>query len=158
MATKAKTAGDRTHDAAERMHDTAETVVKNGADAFKSGFESAVKGYDRVLGFGKETVEAYVRAANAAGKGVETLQNEFYLFSKQSVEETLAATKAVLGAKSAHEAFEIQSDFAKSAFDAYVGQLNRVNEIMLSASKETFEPIQSRVQAWVDVVQSARTV
>jgi phasin family protein len=149
MATRAKTAGDN-------VHDTAETVVKNGAEAFKSGFESAVKGYDRVLGFGKETVEAYVKAANAAGKGVETLQNEVYLFSKQSIEESLAATKAVLGAKSAHEAFEIQSDFAKSVFDAYVGQLNRVNEIVLSASKETFEPIQGRVQAWVDVVQSAR--
>jgi phasin family protein len=149
MATRAKTAGDN-------VHDTAETVVKNGAEAFKSGFESAVKGYDRVLGFGKETVEAYVKAANAAGKGVETLQNEVYLFSKQSIEESLAATKAVLGAKSAHEAFEIQSDFAKSVFDAYVGQLNRVNEIVLSASKETFEPIQGRVQAWADVVQSAR--
>jgi phasin family protein len=158
MATKAKTAGYRAHETAENMHDTAETAVKNGAEAFKSGFETAAKSYDRVLGFGKETVEAYVRAANAAGKGVETLQNELYLFSKQSVEETLAATKAVLGAKSAHEAFEIQSDFAKSAFDAYVGQLNRVNEIMLSASKETFEPIQNRIQAWVDVVQSARPV
>jgi len=151
MATRAKTAGDK-------VHDTAETVVKNGAEAFKSGFESAVKGYDRVLGFGKETVEAYVKAANAAGKGVETLQNEVYLFSKQSIEESLAATKAVLGAKSVHEAFEIQSDFTKSAFDAYVGQLNRMNEIVLSTSKETIEPIQGRVQAWVDVVQSARAV
>jgi phasin family protein len=158
MATKAKTAGHRAHEAADQIQDTAETAVKNGAAAFKTGFDSAVKGYDRVLGFGKETVEAYVRAANAAGKGVETLQNELYLYSKQSVEETVAATKAVLGAKSAHEAFEIQSDFAKSAFDAYVGQLNRVNEIMLSASKETFGPIQSRIQAWVDVVQSARAV
>src|ERR1043165_203816 len=138
MATRAKTAGDK-------VHDTAETVVKNGAEAFKSGFESAVKGYDRVLGFGKENVEAYIKAANAAGKGVETLQNEFYLFSKQSVEETLAATKGVLSAKPVHGAFEIQSDFAKSAFETYVGQINRVNEIVLSATKEAFEPIQGRV-------------
>ena len=64
----------------------------------------------------------------------------------------------MLGAKSVHEAFEIQSDFAKSAFDAYVGQINRMNEIFLSATKETFEPIQGRIQAWVDVVQSARAV
>jgi phasin family protein len=151
MTTRAKKAG-------EQVHETAETVVKNGADAFKNGFESAVKGYDRVLGFGKETVEAYARAANAAGKGVETLQSEFYLYSKQSVEETLAATKAVLSAKSVHEAFEIQSDFAKSVFDSYVGQLNRFNEIVLSSAKDSFEPIQGRVQAWVVTVQSARTV
>lgn len=138
------------------MKDSAETVAKNGAEAFKNGFEKAAKGYDQVLGFGKENVEAYLKAANAAGKGVETLQNEMYMFSRQSVEETLAATKAVLSAKSVHEAFEIQSDFAKSAFETYVGQINRVNEIFLSATKEAFEPIQGRVQAWVETVQSAR--
>src|SRR5437764_13124756 len=129
MATKTKTAD-------EHVKDTAETVAKNGTEAFKNGFEKAVKGYEHALGFGKETVEAYVKSANAAGKGVETLQNEMYLFSKQSVEETIAATKAVLGAKSVNEAIEIQSDFAKSAFDTYVGQVNRLNEIMLSATTE----------------------
>jgi phasin family protein len=149
MATKTKTAG-------EHVKDTAETVAKNGTEAFKNGFEKAVKGYEHALGFGKENVEAYVKAANAAGKGVETLQNEMYLFSKQSVEDVLATTKAVLSAKSAHEAFEIQSDFAKTVFDTYVGQINRLNEIFLSTTKETIEPIQGRVQAWVNVVQSAR--
>ncbi len=149
MATKTKTAG-------ETFKDSAETAAKNGAEAFKNGFEKAVKGYDRVLGFGKENVEAYLKAANAAGKGVEALQNEMYLFSKQSVEDTIATTKAVLGAKSVHEAFEIQSDFAKSAFDTYVGQINRFNEIVLSASKETFEPLQGRIQAWAEAVQTAR--
>ncbi|MBV8798932.1 MAG: phasin family protein [Alphaproteobacteria bacterium] len=149
MATKAKTAGDH-------LKDSAETVARNGTEAFKNGFEKAVKGYDQVLGLGKDTVEAYIKAANAAGKGVETLQNEMYLFSKQSVEETLAATKAVLSAKSVHEAFEIQSDFAKSAFETYVGQINRMNEIVLSATKDVFEPIQGRVQAWVETVHTAR--
>ena len=149
MATKTKTAG-------ETFKDSAETAAKNGAEAFKNGFEKAVKGYDRVLGYGKENVEAYLKAANAAGKGVEALQNEMYLFSKQSVEDTIATTKAVLGAKSVHEAFEIQSDFAKSAFDTYVGQINRFNEIVLSASKETFEPLQGRIQAWAEAVQTAR--
>lgn len=149
MATKMKAAGDR-------MKDAAETMAMNGADAVKNGFEKAVKGYDQVLGFGKETVEAYLKAANVAGKGVEILQNEMYSFSKQSVEETLAVTRAVLGAKSVHEAIEIQSDFAKSAFDTYVGQINRMNEIMLSTTKEAFEPIQGRIQAWAEVVQTAR--
>ena len=149
MATKTRAAGDHMKDAAEMM-----TI--NGADAVKHGFEKAAKGYDQVLGFGKETVEAYLKAANAAGKGVETLQNEMYSFSKQSVEETLAATRAVLGARSVHEAIEIQSDFAKSVFDTYVGQINRMNEIMLSATKEAFEPIQGRIQAWAEVVQTAR--
>ena len=141
---------------AKKAKDTAETALKNGAEAFKNGMENAVKGYDQFLGFGKDNVEACLRSANATGKGVETLQNELYLFSKQSVEETLATTKAVLGAKTVHEALEIQADFAKTAFEAYVGQVNRLNEIMLSTAKDAFEPIQHRIHALANTAQTAR--
>jgi phasin family protein len=146
----------KTKTAGEKLNGTAETVVKNGAEAFKTGFEKAVKNYDHFLGYGKETVEAYVKAANVAGKGAETLHNEIYSFSKQSIEDSLAATKAVLGSKSVHEAFERQTDFAKTAFEAYVGQVTRLSEIFAATTKEAFEPLQGRVQAWVDVVQNSR--
>jgi phasin family protein len=149
---KAKVAGEKMIDGTE----TIESAIKNGSDALKTGFEKAAKNYDHFLSYGRETVEAYMKAANAAGKGVETLQTEFYSFSKQSVEESIAASKALMGTKSIHEAFELQTDFAKSAFDSYVGQMTKLSEIMLSAAKGTFEPLQGRVQAWVDVVESSR--
>ncbi|HEY1630617.1 MAG TPA: phasin family protein [Rhizomicrobium sp.] len=140
----------------DKVTDTAETAVNNGAAAFKNGFEKAAKGYDHFLTYGKDTAEAYLKAANVAGKGLETLHHEIYGFSKQSIEDSLAATKAVLGSKSVHEAFEVQTDFAKTAFDAYVGQMTRLSQIVTATSKEAFAPLQSRVQAWVDVVNSSR--
>ena len=151
MATKAKAAGEKINGA-----EGIEATMKNGSKALKVGFEKAVKNYDHLLGYSKETVEAYMTAANAAGKGAETLHNEIYSFSKQSVEDSMTAVKAVLGSKSAHEVFERQTDFAKSAFDAYVGQMTKLSEIFVSVSKETFEPLQGRVQAWVEIVQSSR--
>jgi len=151
MATKAKATGEKINGA-----EGIETVMKNGSEAFKANFEKAVKSYDHFLGYGKDTVEAYMKAANAAGKGAETLHNEIYAYSKQSVEDSMAAMKAVLGSKSAHEVFELQTDFAKSAFEAYVGQITKLGEIFTSSAKETLEPIQGRVQAWVEVVQSSR--
>jgi len=151
MAKTAKTAGDKVNVTAENI----ETAMKNGTEAFKTGFEKAVKNYDQLVGYGKETVEAYVKSANAAGKGAETLHNELYTYSKQSIEESIAATKALLGAKSVHEAFELQSDFAKTAFDAYVGQVTKLSEIFVATTKEALEPLQGRVQAWVEVVQDA---
>jgi len=148
---KAKIAGEKI-DGTE----TIETAMKNGSEAFKTGFEKVAKNYDQFLSYGRDTVEAYMKAANAAGKGVETLQSEVYSYSKHSVEESIAATKALMGTKSIHEAFELQTDFAKSAFDSYVGQMTKLSEIMLSAAKDTFQPLQGRVQAWVEVVESSR--
>jgi phasin family protein len=148
---KSKTA-EKTINAAENM----ETAMKNGAEALKTGFEKAVKSYDHFVGYGKETVEAYTKAANVAAKGAETLHNEIFAYSKQSFEDTVAATKALMSSKSVHEAFELQSDFAKTQFDTYVSQMTKLGEIVASTTKDSFAPIQGRVQAWVDVVQNAR--
>lgn len=146
---KAKTAG-------ERAANSAETALENSAAAMKSGLEKALKSYDAVLGYGKETAEAVMKSATVAGKSVESINNEIYSFSKQSIEDTVAATKAVMGSKSVHEAFEFQTDFAKSAFEAYVAEFSKISELATSATKDTFEPFKGRVQAWLDVVQSTR--
>lgn len=146
---KAKTAG-------EKAANTAETALENGAAALKTGLEKALKGYDAYLGYSKETAEAVMKSATVAGKGVETINNEIYSYSKQSIEDSVAATKAVMGSKSVHEAFEFQTDFAKSAFEAYVAELSKISELATSATKDTFAPFKGRVQAWLDVVQSTR--
>src|ERR1700742_3252703 len=96
MAKTSKTAGEKINGSAE----TIENAMKNGAETFKAGFEKAVKSYEQFAGFGKETVEAYVKSANVAGKGVETLHTEITAYSKQSIEDSIAATKAVMGSKS----------------------------------------------------------
>jgi len=144
--------------AGERVEttETFETAMKNGSDAFKAGFEKAVKGYDQFWDYGRDTVEAYAKAANAAGKGAETIQNEIYAYSKQSVEESISAAKALFGSKSVHEAFEVQTDFVKSAFESYVGEVTKLTEIVFATTKEAFNPLQGRVQAWAEVVENAR--
>ena len=146
---KAKTAGDK-------AAATAEATVAGGAEAIKAGFDKAIKNYDLVLGYGKDTAEAVMKSATVAGKGVETLTGEAYAYSRQSLEDTIIATKAVLGAKSLHEAFEYQGDYAKAAFESYVGGLTRFGTLFTATAKDSFAPLQGRVEAWLDVVQTAR--
>ena len=146
---KAKTAGDK-------AATTAETALENGAAALKTGLEKALKGYDAVLGYSKDTAEAVMKSATVAGKSVESINSEIYSFSKQSIEDSVAATKAVMGSKSVHEAFEFQTDFAKSAFESYVAELSKISELTTAATKDAFAPFKGRVQAWLDVVQSSR--
>ena len=147
--TKAKTAG-------EKATATAETALENGAVALKTGLEKALKGYDAFVGYGKDTADAVTKSATVAGKGIESINSEIYSYSKQSIEDAVSATKAVLGSKSVHEAFEFQTDFAKSAFESYVSELSKISELATAATKDTFAPFKGRVQAWLDTVQSVR--
>ena len=147
--TKAKTAADK-------ASATAEINLKTGADAFKAGLEKAVAGYDSVIGYSKDTAEAYAKSATIAGKGIESLNSEIYSYSKGAIEESIAAGKALLASKSVHEAFELQTGYAKSAFEAYVEELTKVGELFTATAKNSFAPLQGRYQAWVEIVQSAR--
>jgi phasin family protein len=146
---KAKTTG-------EKATATAESALENGAAAMKTGLEKALKGYDAFVGYGKETADAVTKSATVAGKGIESINSEIYSYSKQSIEDAVSASKAVMGSKSVHEAFEFQTDFAKSAFEAYVAELSKIGELTTAATKDAFAPFKGRVQAWLDTVQSVR--
>lgn len=141
---------------AEKATATAEAALETGAVAFKTGLEKALKGYEAVVGYSKDTAEAVTKSATTAGKGVEAINSELYSYSKSSIEGAVAAGKALLSSKSVHEAFEFQTDFAKSAFETYVAEVSKLSELATATTKDVFEPFKGRVQAWLDTVASVR--
>jgi phasin family protein len=125
-----------------------------GAEALKAGFDRTIASYDNIVGYGKDTAEALIQSATVAGKAAETLHNEVYSYARQSLDESIAAGKALIGAKSVHEAIEVQTGYAKSAFENYVAELSRFNQLLTGTAKDSFAPLKDRAQAWVNVVKA----
>lgn len=140
----------------ENASATAERAVKYGTDALKAGFDKAVQGYDAAFGFGKGNVEAVLKAAAIAGDGAEILHSEIYAYSKQTVEDTIAASQAVWSSKSIHEALERQGDFVKTSWEAYVDQLTKFSTLLTATVKDSFAPLQGRAQTLVEAAQNGR--
>lgn len=147
MATKPKAAAE-----------AVEQVMKDGNEVMKNGIETWTKAYERFAGFGKENVEAYMQSATAFAKAFERINGEVFSFSKQQVEDSVAAFKAVSGSKSLHEAWEVQSDFAKSALDAYVAQATKINDLVMDAAKQAAEPLSQRFTALAEAAKDVRPV
>jgi phasin family protein len=126
-----------------------------GGDMLKSGFEKTTKVFEDTSEFAKGNLEAYVESATIAGDGFRTINTEISLYSKKAIEESVAATKALFGAKSIHEAIELQTGFAKTFFDAYVGQVKILNELFVGTAKDAFAPIQGRVDVFSKIAQNA---
>jgi phasin family protein len=145
MATKSKATAE-----------AVEHAMKNGSDAVKSGMEQWAKTYERFAGLGKENVEAYFKAATAMTKAFEQINSEVVAYSKQQMEDGMAAFKAVSGAKNMHEAWEVQSDFAKTALDAYIAQATKINDMFMDAAKQAVEPLNARFAAFTEAVQETR--
>ena len=135
--------------------ETIEAALGNGAEAMKNGFEKAAKGYEQLVTFGKDNAEAVLKSANAAGKGMETINSEAFAFARKSVEEGVAVTKAIFASKSVDEAFLLQSEFSKTAFENYVDQLAKFGDLTLALTREAAAPLQARVSAFVELVRAA---
>lgn len=149
MATKAKS----TNGAKESV----ETIVNAGTGAMKDGYDKAVKGYDQLATFSRDTIEALVHCAQMTTKGMEAINTEALAFSRQSMEDGVAAAKSAMTAKTVQEWFEVQSEFTKSAFDAYMGQMTKISDLMANTTREAVEPLNDRFTAFVDIVNSQRT-
>nr|MDQ2861370.1 TIGR01841 family phasin [Pseudomonadota bacterium] len=92
----------------------------------------------------------------AATKGAETLGARAIAYSRKSMEDHVAAAKSLAGAKSLQEVVELQTAFAKSAFEGYVAEVNKMGETVAASVKESMSPINERVTALVERVQAAR--
>ena len=145
MATSTKTA-----------RDTVETMTAAGNEAFKEGFEKTIKSFNEAGSFHKENLDAVIASATAAGKGAEKLNADTIAFAKKSMEDTVAASKALTSAKSVQEMVEVHTNFVKSSMDAYLAQINTVTDLYAGTVKDSMAPLNARVSAAVEMVQSQR--
>ena len=135
---------------------TVEQFTTVGNTAFKDVIEKSLAGVNDMNAHSKKNLEAVVASVTAAAKGIEALSAETMTYSKAALESQIAAAKSLSGVKSVQEAFEIQSSFAKSAYEGYMAQMTKASEIMTAAMKESFKPLNERVTATVERLQAAR--
>ncbi|MCR9257167.1 MAG: phasin family protein [Alphaproteobacteria bacterium] len=139
-----------------------EQAVKQGTDAAQKGYEQAVnmmqdnaakasdqvfKGYDEMVAFNKQNVDAYVEAGNVVQKAVEDLSKEATSFAQSATDKAVAHTKALMGCKTFAEVVQLQNTFAKESFDTYVQQSSKVSELSMKAANDAFAPIKGRMSA-----------
>lgn len=127
-----------------------------GNHAFKGSFEKSIATLTEMNAQSKKNLEALVTSMTAAAKGAETMGARAMAFSKKSIEGQVAAGKALTAAKSIQEAVELQTGFAKTAFETYVAEVNEISELTSASVKSVISPITERVTALVERVQTAR--
>ncbi|MGE0596079.1 MAG: phasin family protein [Hyphomonadaceae bacterium] len=151
MATAKTTAARSAKSATEAF----EQVTSASNEAVRENIDRSIAAMSEVSAFGKENFEAMLASAAATQKGFETLSARYVAFSKQALENHVAATKSLMTSKSVQEFVEKQNEYAKSSFDAYVAEVTESAELVSGIAKEAFAPINERVSAVGQLVQSA---
>jgi len=90
----------------------------------------------------KDGFDASVRSLGEVGKGFQAIAATVVDYSKKSFEDGTRAFEQLMGAKSFEQVWEIQSQYAKKAFDAYVAQASKVGEMYVDLARSAYQPVE----------------
>jgi phasin family protein len=141
--------------AAKSATEAFETVSLASTEAVREHFDRGVAAMSEASAFGKQNFEAWLASATAAQKGFETLSARTVAFQKQALENHVAAAKSLMTSKSVQEFAEKQNEYVKGAFEAYVAEVTEVSELVQGLAKDALQPINERVSAVGQFVQTA---
>ena len=68
-------------------------------------------------------------------------------YTKKSVESRLALGEKLLGAKSFDAVIQIQTEYAKGSYDAFVAQATKMGELHSNLAKAAFKPAEQAIAA-----------
>ena len=154
----------RTNKAAESV----ETAFAQGAEAFPS-FEVP----EIVRSFAEQSItqtrDAYLRVKNAAEEASELLETSLEAtrgnarevqlksldIAKEHADASFELARGLLAANSVADAWQLQTDFARERFEAFLGFSKDVQESLTKAGTEAGKPAKAFVERTLSVVNAA---
>ncbi len=100
------------------------------------------KNYDDLQKVGSDGLDVAVKQWGALTKGVQAIASEVADYSKQSIEASAVAAEKLFGAKSLEKAIEVQSEFAKSAYEGFVARSGKLGTLYAELAKEAYKPLE----------------
>ena len=151
--------------AATGIDDTVSTIKEGVAKAtagfeatqakMKEGVEKAMKTTEELVAFSQGNIEALVKSSQIWATGVQDLSKTFAAAAKASLDESMAAFKALTSAKSLKDAFELQSSFARSALEKSLAESGKLTDASMKLTEQALAPITARVTVAVEKFSKA---
>jgi len=111
-----------------------------GAGGVEKGYLMSSK-FPEIKAFDAASFVAFTGATASSTKGLQAIAAEMTDYSRKSFERNGVFFERLLNVKKIDEAFQLQSDFTKSAQDDFLAYANKIAEIYSSLTKEVFRPI-----------------
>ena len=91
---------------------------------------------------GKNGFDAAVSSFGEVNEGFQAIAAEFAAYSKKSFEDGTRAFEKLLSAKSFEQVLEIQSQYARMAYEAHVAELTKLGEMYAGLTRNVYKPVE----------------
>jgi hypothetical protein len=108
-------------------------------------FEPIQQATENVQKMGKDNYDAMLRSYGELNKRFQEAAARWTDFSKRSFEDATRTFEQLVGAKSLEHAIEIQSQYAKKAYDNWMAEASKIGELYAAAAREAYKPVEQAV-------------
>ena len=88
----------------------------------------------------KEQIDAADAPTSAFPAGFQAIATAYGDYTKKSFEDTKSFVEKLSGVKSFDKAVEIQTEFAKSAFETFVAESQKIGALYSDLAKQSYNP------------------
>lgn len=104
-----------------------------------------MKTFEDLQQVSKENMDNALKSFGALSKTGQAIAVEVADYSKKSFEDSTAAIEKLFGVKSLDKAIEVQTAYAKSAYEGFVAEATKIGELYADFAKEAFKPFEAAV-------------
>lgn len=105
-------------------------------------FEPIQKASEELQKMGKANFDAVVRSYGELNKGFQALGARVTDYSKRAFDDATRAFEQLMGSKSLEQALEVQSQYAKKAYDAWVAEASKLSEMYVGLARDAYKPVE----------------
>ncbi len=95
--------------------------------------------------YGKEHFDTVVASATTMQTGIQAIASAYGDYTKKSFEDTKSFAEKLSGVKSLDKAIEVQTEYAKSAYETFVAESQKIAGLYSDLAKQTFKPLEGIV-------------
>src|SRR4051812_21374634 len=103
--------------------------------------------------YGKEQFETAVASATTMQHGMQAIASAYGDYTKKSFEDTKSMVEKLSGVKSIDKALEVQTEFAKSAYETFVAESQKLAGVYSDPPKQTFKPFEGIIAKFTPAAQ-----
>jgi phasin family protein len=116
----------------------------------QQGMEKVMKTTEDFLAFGQGNVEALVKSSQIWAAGLQDLGKQVAATAQAQIEDTVSAFRAMAGAKTVKDAFEVQTTLARTAIEKTLADSGRLTETSIKLTEQALAPVTARVSLAVE--------
>jgi hypothetical protein len=90
---------------------------------------------------GEEQVDSGTASANTFPGGFQAIATAYGDYTKKSFEDTKSFVEKLSGVKSFEKAIELQTEFAKTAYDTFVTESQKIGALYGDLAKQSYKPL-----------------